>query len=227
MGKVYKDIGETKDAIVYLEEGTDEIGCLMNFRGNPNYILVRTDIYDRIISADAENMVTITREEYRSLKKALNIIRDKSVHQVDKAKTDENGYMLLKMRTKLIEGSKCVLYTYRTPYSTKMPISSVLEVIKQDLVSFYGFYDRFEFRGEPTAYGTVDTCVLETKDFLKIIKEREEDRNSGYYLKAGELGRKIYQYIESRERIGFDIDELTPNYKEGLYEITYIAVNWC
>lgn len=83
--------------------------------------------------------VLITQKEYHGLQKALRIVRDRAVQQVEKSETDEHGYQLLRAEYRPYQGTsyEAWLVTRRTPYSVHMGVSEVSEVISRDLDDFY------------------------------------------------------------------------------------------
>lgn len=85
--------------------------------------------------------VLISTQEYHGLQKALRIVRDRAMQQIDKARADEHGYTLLRAerrRYSLSSSDEVWQVTKRTPYSLHIPIESVSELIKRDIEAFYG-----------------------------------------------------------------------------------------
>lgn len=83
--------------------------------------------------------VLITKKEYHGLQKALRIVRDRAMQQVEKSETDGYGYQLLRAEYRPYLGTSydAWLVTRRTPYSCRMGISEASWMIARDLKDFY------------------------------------------------------------------------------------------
>lgn len=113
--------------------------------------------------------VCISTHEYHGLCKALRIVHDRALQQIDKSKTDAHGYLLMRAERRLYPGTgyPAWLITKRTPYSCRMAIADIEEIVSRDLHEFY--------------HCAVSMSGLSTMDLI------DSDSENGYH--AAEIAR--------------------------------------
>lgn len=156
-------------------------------------------------SRNKANYVLITINEYNGYEKAIEIIRNKSLLQVDKAQADDFGYITLSARQKDVYRSKVWKMKKRTPYSIKLPVNDIRMVILRDLKTHYGYIeyddDNFEY-------------------LLNVREKWLTDKNVADYMSCQEEV-ELLKFNEGE--FAFDLHSITANLGQGLYEIEYYA----
>lgn len=170
-----------------------------------------------------EGTVSIPQNEYNGYQKALRIVRERALQQVDKARSDEHGYTVLRADRRPCKKTKkeAWLITRSTPHSIKIPLSDVRALILMDLKEFYGYRE---------------LPVLEKSDrYIKKldIKTMLEYYHDYYIPLKGDLS-KIYNddikktfiwLAESNGKVIFEISKIASNIAKGCYEVSYWATS--
>ncbi len=182
------------------------------------------ELHDTSISDDS---VTISKSEYNGLQKALRISRERALQQVDKAVADEHGYTIRNMKKKRYspEVNKDAWYiTVVTPHSTKIARDDVIDLIKMDLKEFYGYLELpliedEHGRGHRMTVKQLFKCLDQIKD--PTWNERE------FLLSNSQFGINVKKFFEgiNHDRIAFELTDITANFGQGKYEISYWAVD--
>lgn len=119
--------------------------------------------------------VMIDIAQYHGLKTALGIVERRAIQQVDKAKADENGYIILgchkqeeyfgnyikALRHQELQAD-CWKIKKRTPFSTKIPLKEIEPILKMSLEEHYA-----------PIVDTVDIYVKMEKIFGEKLEEPE------------------------------------------------------
>ena len=79
-------------------------------------------------SEDEAEFVMIDIQTFHGMKKAVRIVRDRAMQQIDKAKADVHGYTLVRA----VKKKEVWSITKSTPYSIKIPFEEA-SVLKDDL----------------------------------------------------------------------------------------------
>lgn len=161
-------------------------------------------------------------EKYNGLRKALRIVRDRALQQIDKQIADEHGYRLV--RAARVEYSRSSTHkvwkiTKSTPYSIKLGIEEAAYLIKQDMVDYYKlrpfplkvqFGKIVRMTYEDVAYEIECYCEREIKD---------ED-----WLRCQERNKRVTNFIEEYDGLVVtEPIEYSTNIGQGVYEVTYYA----
>ena len=168
-----------------------------------------------------EGMVAISEEELNGYKKAVRIVRDRAVQQIDKAKADEHGYMLLRADKRKYERNtgKAWLITKSTPYSIKIGLNEAFSMIERDLKEFYGLKELLVFGIDK--YGCVRR--LSVKDLLNYYERyfKNGDDTSGI---GNEDVVKALEWMDKTNGVmAFEISRIAKNAATGCYEVSYWA----
>lgn len=175
--------------------------------------------------------VKISKEEYNGYENSIRIIRDRAKQQVDKAKTDEHGYTLLRADYKTYNYSrkseKAWLVTKSTPHSIKIPLSTAKTLLKRDLEEFYRYVD-YPVLEYDNGYGPVTKKLTASE----IIKAHEQSNDEEYMEKYpdwlcenSDFGRNIKQFFDrvGGTDVAFEMSKISCNYAQGVYEVSYWA----
>lgn len=156
-------------------------------------------------SEENATRVMIDIQEYNGYEKAIRIIRDKAKLQVDKAQADENGYILLSASRTKIGKRKVWQIKKRTPYSIKIGVRDIKDIITKDLKEYYGFIE----------YRDTDTLLL--------VRDRwKEDENSFNYS-YDSYEKELQIMYSTGGDFSFKLEKINANLGQGLYEIVYYA----
>lgn len=156
--------------------------------------------YKHIIQ-DNQEYVLVPVKEFNGLQKALRIINDRAVQQIDKSIVDIHGYQFLRANRKEIKENKEKYWyvTWRTPYSLKMNPEEVLVIITHDLKTYYGY-------------------IEDQKTCLYFFQQIQEGRPIDV---RNEKQREIYKLLIEGRSFSFGFDMLSYNFAQGVYEISY------
>ena len=106
------------------------------------YKLDEDDCYTGCDEAEAE-YVMIPLAEYYGYEKAVRIVKDRAIQQVDKATADKYGYTLMradKKRYNYEQDEKAWLITRNTPYSIKIGLEEA-----EYFIIIYSYKFRYDF----------------------------------------------------------------------------------
>lgn len=169
--------------------------------------------------------VLISINEYNGYEKALEIVRNRALQEIDRSKADEYGYKLVKAeKRRYRQGNRKVdndawFITKSTPYSLKMSVKQARAMIERDLRDFYNLRDMPVIRRNEFGY-TEKLSVRDLLDYHERFFRAKMDRShigNDAMLKA----------LDWMDRLGglviFDLVGLTPNYAAGCYEVRYWA----
>lgn len=177
--------------------------------------------YCTCYESDAE-YVMIPKQEYNGLQNALRIVKDRSLQQIDKSVADANGYRLLRTDKKKYNNKnlKFWLVSKSTPYSIKMPLDVVHELVERDLREYYHYYDWYDYvnrNGSPII--TVDQLGYLNKLCNNDYHERYPE--STYEDIFQEIVVSGGYCVDEKLVMSFDLNRISINYASGLYEISY------
>lgn len=176
-----------------------------------------------VVSREEAEYVIVPISEYNGLQKALRIVRDRAIQQIDKSVTDEHGYKLLRADLRGYErkGDKLWLITKSTPYSSKIKPREVQTIIEQDLRDFYNFIKL------PNAlhYENGKSERVSTSNIAHYYKEFFVNKQyvSGRQQYGGQnLPDLYYEFFQKVGKcITFEINKLSINHAQGVYEVSY------
>lgn len=186
---------------------------------------------ERAESQDAE-FVLLPIEEYNGYEKAVRVVRDRALQQIEKGKADKHGYTLLradKKKHKAYNGEYW-LVTKTTPYSINIPVDEVQALIKKDLIDFYGYWTtrKFEYpyKEEMCSRYVSESFLLTTllqhmqSSLNGSLDELYESRDN--WNENISLAYHVREYLrDSKFRFSFDMCKLSCNYAQGKYEVSY------
>lgn len=207
----------------------------MGYRYLKNYR--RDDGSNGITFCDREEaeFIMLPINEYNGLKKAVRIVNDRALQQIDKSKADENGFRILRAGKSFYREGKGMVYmvTKETPYSIKMRLDEAWALIENKLREIYYWVDEFDLDDfAPEGYkssGYMDNQPigrLYDSDYPKIIKEWEDKKHREQYeflLDNSKRGRAVKNLISAHEAMIISIAKVSANQAQGVYEVSY----WC
>lgn len=180
--------------------------------------------------------VLLNINEFNGLKKAVRIVNDRALQQIDKSKADEYGFRLLRAGKSYNREAKGMMYlvTKETPYSIKMRLDEAWALIETTLRELYYWLDEFDlndFAPSPEEYKSssyIDNQRigrLYDSDIPKIIKqwENKDDRSREFLLDNSKKGRAIKNLWSKRNDFIVGIAKVSANQAQGVYEVSY----WC
>lgn len=156
----------------------------------------------------------INIHEYNGLQKALRLVRERALQEVKKSTVDKHGYKLLNMSRQRYENTRYAHWVVKmaSPYSIKIDINGVYEIILMDLKEHYG-YERFPFESGNEIFYELE--LLERVEAYALRKA------AGRVIEEMD---PLEQLIEKREgRIVFGLKNIKPNYGSGVYEVEFLA----
>ena len=180
---------------------------------------------------DAE-YVMLPINEYNGLKKAVRIVNDRALQQIDKSKADKYGFRILRAGKSYHREGKGMVYlvTKETPFSIKIGLSEAWSLIENRLREIYYWVDEFDLNDfvpeDYQSHGSYDTCGrLCDSDYPKLIKawENKEDRQREFLCSNNRKGRAMKGLMEEHESMIIDIAKVSANQAQGVYEVSY----WC
>lgn len=161
-------------------------------------------------------------EKYNGLRKALRIVRDRALQQIDKQIADEHGYRLV--RAAIVKYSRNSIYdvwkiTKSTPYSIKLGIEEAAYLIKQDMVDYYKLRP---FPLKKSFDGIKSMTYEDVAPEIKCYFEREIDDT--HWLRFQERDKRVTDFIEEYDGLVVtEPIEYSTNIGQGVYEVTYYA----
>lgn len=195
------------------------------------YIREKDEQFEYCDYKDAE-YVLLPIKEFNGLKKAIRVINDRALQQIDKSKADEYGFRLLRCDKKYNRECKGMLYlvTKETPYSCKIRSDVAWTLIENRLHEMYSWINDFDLedfmpakRTKSNTYGLKEEIYL--TDIPKIISNWN-DRNfkeRDFLLENSDKGRAIKNIWIKHHAMIVDISKVSINYAQGVYEVSYWA----
>ena len=183
----------------------------------------------RYCEKDNADYVLVPINEFNGLKKAVRIVNDRALQQIDKSKTDEHGFRLLRADLKRYQhGSdgRLWLITKETPYSSKMAVDEASALIENKLRELYWWVDEVNLQNFTDDRLDVWRTRLTSEDLGTAREqwhdaERREQYN--FLIENSERGRAVYQCFCKHNAMILEVSKLSVNYAQGLYEVTYWA----
>lgn len=183
----------------------------------------------RYCEKDNADYVLVPVNEFNGLKKAVRIVNDRALQQIDKSKTDEHGFRLLRADLKRYQygkDSRLWLVTKETPYSCKMAVDEASALIENKLRELYCWVDEVNLQN----YTDDRLDVWETRlsgEELGTAREQWHDAECrekyNFLIENSEKGRAVYQCFREHNAMILEVSKLSVNYAQGLYEVTYWA----
>ncbi len=174
----------------------------------------RMEITDDYMDAD---YAIVPISEYNGFQKAVRIVRDRALQQIDKAKADEHGYTLLKAERRKFdrESGEAWLISKKTPYSAKINLNDAFEIIKRDLLDFYGYDESSYFHMGFRTY-------LRPVDYIKASLDYDRGSENEYLGENSEMGEVLRKIFDKKKgNVSFMVKGLSVNHSAGVYEVTY------
>ena len=197
-----------------------------------------TSNLQRTYDLDECSYVLISKEQYNGYEKALRIIRDRALQQIDKAVADEIGYVFLSAEAKYMRQEKIdnLMYVrYRTAYSIKIPLANIKGVIIRDLIERHNMmpesmkgYSYTNWNGEKVYESISDRNIWNgVRDFITDKYNGNDWKYREYKDNPIDIGyRKVYDYIQSKGgAIAVEIDKIIANVGQGVYEVSFWATD--
>lgn len=175
--------------------------------------------------------VEIDVEEYNGLQKALRIVRDRALQQIDKSKADEHGYRFLNGEYKAYDNSKkdmkAWMISKSTPHSLKIPICDVVTLIEKDLKDYYHFTGLPQFSDDKEKESFFRKSRAMTGiDMIKAVEQKKSNafEEEDFYCENSFFGRRVRRLVDGiGTAIAFEIEKITCDYANGVYRVTYWA----
>ncbi len=173
---------------------------------------------------DAEYAM-ISIEEYHGYRNALRIIKDRSLQEIEKAKADKYGYTLKYADYRAYDRTrpkyKAYYITKSTPISLTIDAETAYFLIMEDLYSYYNCIDITSI----TTKSFGEPFVLSPLDLLQAVKQRDDPCYAqDFYVDNNDKGRKIKELLDDiDDNIIFEINRISSNYGQGIYELSYWA----
>lgn len=185
----------------------------------------------RFCSKDEAEYIMLPINEYNGLKKAVRIVNDRALQQIDKSKADKYGFRVLRAGKSFYKPGNGMVYlvTKETPYSIKIRLDEAWALIENKLREIHYWVDEFDLKDFiPEDYDSdyMDvTCALYDSDYPKIIKnwENREYRAREYLLDNSKKGRAVKNLMVKHSGMIISIAKVSANQAQGVYEVSY----WC
>lgn len=170
-------------------------------------------------------------EQYHGLKKAVRIVNDRALQQIDKSKTDKYGFRLLRADRKRFKKHDGTLWlvTKETPYSSKIALHEARALIENKLREVYYWVDEMNLED----YVDEETETLDRyrhqiyeSDLPKICKQWHDKDHRDRFEFLGdnsEKGRATMKCWQAHDSMIVEISKISVNYAQGLYEVSYWA----
>lgn len=162
--------------------------------------------------------------DYHGYKKAVRIVRDRAIQQIDKSQADEHGYRLLRADLRQYsreQNNKGWLITRSTPYSVKMGLEDAYAMILFDLREYYGYRDIPKIEAHA---GSLSKYVdFDADEILDYYKRFYVDKDTRRNISNQEMLRKL-DFMDSCDgKFAFEINRIASNASAGVYEVSYWA----
>jgi len=183
----------------------------------------------RFCRVEDADYVILPINEFHGLKKAVRIVHDRALQQIDKSKTDEHGFRLLRadLRQYKRNSGKLWLITKETPYSSKIDLSTASTLIEGKLRELFVWTDTQDLDKyslvELTSY---KRYLSKSWDIAKIREQWHDDSHRDKWDFLGENtaeGKALYTLWETHPEMIVGISKISINYAQGLYEVSYWA----
>lgn len=210
------------------ESGITGVEWLSSEKG-AKYVLLPIQGYTRLLEAtrgtSAPDTVTIPVDEYNGLQKALKIVRDRAVQQIDRAKADEHGYTLLRADYRAYSYRyeyQAWLVTRSSPYSIRMSLSEASAMLKRDLNDYYGYRElpMIEHIDYP---GHTILRQWDIKDFFDTLTFHQQYMSNRSNIGNTELLAKLDFLAACDCKLAFEVSKISKNHATGCYEVSYWA----
>lgn len=181
---------------------------------------------------DNAEFVLVAKNEFNGLKKAVRIVNDRALQQIDKSKADENGFRILRAGKSFFREGKGNVYlvTKETPYSIKISLGEAWAIIENTLRENYCWVDEFDLEDfipedyEDNEYRPGSIRFYDT-DYPKMIKawENKESREREFLCENSKKGRAMKNLMKAHRGMIISIAKVSANQAQGVYEVSY----WC
>lgn len=184
--------------------------------------------------------ICIPIREYNGYRKAVRIVTDRALQQIDKSKADENGFRFLRAEERYCRECNGMLWyvVKQTPHSIKIPSTDALEISVQTLRERFKFIDDVDLRkfyldSEREKSDESDGNVMVTSISSQWMPEAVEQwnneihRNENDFLIQNNItGRALYRAFAQFDGLFIvGIAGISINYAQGVYEISYWATS--
>lgn len=173
--------------------------------------------------------VMLSIKEYHGLKKAVRIVNDRALQQIDKSKTDKYGFRLLRADRKRFKKSNGTLWfvTKETPYSSKIELQEAYALIEDKLRELYYWVDEINLNDyiDEKQY-RLDFSTLREMELPKICEQwhnKEHRKKYDFLDENSRRGRALMGCWQEHDSMIVEISKISVNYAQGLYEVSYWA----
>ena len=170
---------------------------------------------------DAE-FVCMDKGKYLGYEKALRILNDRALQNIDRNIADEHGYTLLRAEKTVYKKYEGWRIVKSTPHSLKIDLETAKFLIMQDLRKYYHYIELPEL-----GYNHRIVNGRDCYDWVKInetylLYEIPRGLNDEY----SDRNRKVNEWWASvPDNIIFDVYAISSNIGQGNYEVTYWATD--
>ena len=168
------------------------------------------------------------KPEHEVMIKMMRIIKRRSLQEIKKSEADEHGYRLLRASVRYYgndrkEKDKAWLVRKATPYSIRMDLKAVTEIIKEDLKDYYNGVMHIETHNSIGMLLTTPALKMKWHKEKEMKASDRTERAGAEWVKMGYLDRLDKYGIPYDADVVFDIEEITYNFGAGYYEVAYWA----
>lgn len=192
-----------------------------------DYIKIEDGHYMYCEEADAEFAV-VPISEYRGFKKAVEIVNNRSLLQIDKSKTDKNGFRFLRADRKYSRELNGFLYliTKETSYSSKIDLATACFLIENRLRELYYWTDMIDLQDYSEKQLKEYNRKIQASTLPRICEQWEDaDHRKKYDFldNNSDAGRALFNCWQENSAMIYKISKISVNYAQGLYEVSYWA----
>lgn len=188
------------------------------------------NVKGKLVRQGSENeadYIMIPMNEYNGLKKALRIINDRALQQIDKSKADEDGFRILRAGKSFYHEGRGQVYlvTKETPYSIKMELGDAWAIIEHTLRNKYEWLDQFNLEDYAPDIDDSSSLRISDSDYPALIKawEDPQKRKLDYLVSNSRKGKALKNLMNEHSAMIISIAKVAANQAQGVYEVSY----WC
>lgn len=182
--------------------------------------------------------ICIPISEYNGYRKAVRIVTDRALQQIDKSEADGNGFRLLRAEKRYCREYDGMLWyvVKQTPHSLKIPSMDALEVSVRTLREQFKFIDdvdlgKFYLDSEISEMEKNAGKVMVTRISGQLMPKAAEQWSDevfrserDFLVQNNVTGRALYRAFAQFEGLFIiGIAGISQNYAQGVYEISYWA----
>lgn len=170
-------------------------------------------------------------EQYHGLKKAVRIVNDRALQQIDKSKADKYGFRLLRADRKKFKkhSGSLWLVTKETPYSSRITLSEARALIENRLREIYYWIDEINLEeyidSDLSPFERYEMQIYES-DLPNIVEQWHDKEHRSRFNFLGDnsmKGEALLKCWQQNDSMIVEISKISVNYAQGLYEVSYWA----